>query len=100
MAMFIKLLLMRMVARRYLGYSISATIRLSEGVSPSLSSPKSVFVNEKKATSLPEISPDEIISNTNAISDIITPGVNSVASIMLSMGSGSNFPLYIKKLER
>lgn len=66
--MLTKLLVIRMVASTVRGFSFSVSSRFAEAVDSSSSSAKSVGLSEKKATSDPEISAEEITKN---ISDMV-----------------------------
>jgi len=91
MAIFIKLFATKIVAKSFLGFSKSLDI-ISIGFefSSELVS-KSVWVNENKATSAPDINAEQSSSKkNNTIPDTIEVS-NVVRDIVKLMGSGSKF---------
>ena len=91
-AMLTKLFMIRMVAKRCLGFSKRLTIALLAAVSLSLQTCTASSSNEKKATSDPEISAD---SNTNKIKTTPLTTINGVETFAnsankIKLGYGSS----------
>jgi len=76
MAIFTKLLAIRMVASKVRGFSFRAMIRLLEPASSVFRLARSLGESEKKAISLPDINADEMIRMTKKINENITPFVS------------------------
>ena len=78
MAIFTRLLQMRMVARSVLGFSFNDTICLLDLESSLLNLAMSFGDNEKNAISLPEINADDKMSMASNTKEIRIPLVNRI----------------------
>ena len=96
MAIFIKLLATNIVANNFFGCFKSSIIISNDFDLLSFASSKSFCVSEKRATSAPDISAEQIKSTSNPTMPVVK--VLSKRDIKLG-GSGSNYSVFCKRIK-